>query len=102
MSSSLHSQPDLNPAKSCQHTRGHSDQGTSAFILTSTILQSVTFDDHSRSFMVAEDSMEEEVQGDARSNEVRSGFTPPHLYGLRGVSKEQNQGTNHDVSLGTS
>jgi hypothetical protein len=50
--------------------------------------------------MVAEDFMEEEVEGDVRLNEVRSGSTPPHLHGLCGVSEEQDQGTNHEVSLG--
>jgi hypothetical protein len=38
--------------------------------------------------MVAEDLMEEEAGRDVRFNEVRSGFTPPYLNGLYGVSEE--------------
>lgn len=44
--------------------------------------------------MEVEESMKAEVGSDVRFNEVRSGFTPPRLNGVCGVSEKQDQGTS--------
>jgi len=83
------------------HRNAREDTSNPVFVLISTFIQMkflngklLGADDD-----LAEDSMEREVGGDVRSNEVRSDTTSPHLYSLCGVSKKQNQGTNHEVSL---